>query len=268
MEMEHILSRECLSADFLSPYAAANLNDNQRFLPKDVQSALERVLASQEFCKAQRTSRLLRFLVEKALADDVRETSEYAIGIAVFDRDSATYSTGDDPIVRVQIGRLREKLRAYYAAVGANTDLKFYIPVGSYMPVIEHTAIPQLPFLHNRLAVAPLLHFSKDPDAAGFTHGLNEELMFQLFSKFGPKVLSHSLAATPAVTPRGIQHLLEGSIRVDGELIRASLRLTDVGVGCIAWSEQFDCRRPLGISIQEQLSTAICSALQQYFSYD
>ncbi|MEC5218929.1 hypothetical protein RCH09_003904 [Actimicrobium sp. GrIS 1.19] len=102
-----------------------------------VRAALAEILASAGFARAQRMQELLRFLVEKQMTGAVRETSEYAIGIEVFERDAATYSTCEDPIVRVQIGRLREKLRHYYATAGAQTTLRFAIPVGSYMPTIS-----------------------------------------------------------------------------------------------------------------------------------
>ncbi|MGS0740514.1 hypothetical protein ACVBEF_01555 [Glaciimonas sp. GG7] len=251
------------------------------FLPDDVQSALASLLSSKGFYKSQRSSRLLRFLVEQALAGDARETSEYAIGISVFDRDVATYSTGDDPIVRVQIGRLREKLKIHYATPNAHTDLdtdlKFSIPAGSYMPVIEKKTDPTLhlkmPFSDNLLIVVPLRILSPDvqstascPTPSMCTNGLNEELTFQLFHTFGDKVIPHTFGSAAVIRPK-VGHLLEGSIRVDGDLIRASLRLIDVSAGCIVWSEQFDDNLPFGISSQEHLAMAICHALRKYLSH-
>jgi hypothetical protein len=55
-------------------------------------------------------ARLLIFLVNKTMTGAERETSEYAIGIEVFDKDPATYSTYEGSVVRVQIKRLRCKL--------------------------------------------------------------------------------------------------------------------------------------------------------------
>jgi TolB-like protein len=234
--------------------------------PEDVKAALARVLDSADFCKAQRTSRLLRFLVEKSLAGAVRETSEYAIGIDVFDRDPGSYSTGEDPIVRIQMGRLREKLKVHYAAAGARSDLRIVIPIGSYMPRITRT--PQAPGPAGDgglLAVLPLTYLSPDPQGVAFTHGLSEELSFQLFKRFGHQVVAHTFPADAALMGAGRQRL-EGSIRIDDGRIRASLRLVDAAAGSIAWAEQFDRTGPCAIAMQEELAIAVCGALKQHFS--
>ncbi|MGS0740756.1 hypothetical protein ACVBEF_02805 [Glaciimonas sp. GG7] len=256
------------NTSFMPPFAAISSNTGELLLPVEVQSALNHVLGSNVFRKARTMSRLLRFLVEKALSGDARETSEYAIGIGVFDRNCATYSTCDDPTVRVQIGRLRDKLAAYYADAGAHTDLRFIIPVGSYMPKIQkattHAAAKPQNYL---LAVMPLLHLSQDPQGAAFTDGLNEELTCQLFKTFGDKVVTHKYVGPATVIPSGVRHLLEGSIRVSGDLVRASLRLIDASVGCIAWSEQFDYGGPFGIAVQEQVAVGVCGGLKGYFSH-
>ncbi|KAF3998445.1 hypothetical protein [Glaciimonas immobilis] len=236
------------------------------FLPKDVHLALSLVLASQEFHKAKRTSRLLRFLVEKSLTGEVRETSEYAIGIGVFDRDPATYSTDHDPIVRVQIGRLREKLKAYYAVKGAHTDISFDIPLGSYMPLIHKTVVPDIvgpP--ESLLTVVPLLSVSSDTQGAVFTSGLTEELTFQLFKMFGTKIVPPLFYGVSDLASPKKRHLLEGSIRVEGVFVRAALRLIDVEKSSIAWAEQFDHKGPLLISAQQELASKMCMALKLHF---
>jgi TolB-like protein len=240
--------------------------------PADVRQALAQLLASKEFCKAQRTSRLLRFLIEKELAGEVNETAEYAIGIEVFDRDPVAYSTAEDPIVRVQVGRLRDRLKVYYASSGAKAKLRFSIPIGSYMPIISRHdgGESQYPRAH-LLGVAPLTNFIHDDNGVAFVHGLNEELSHQLFKAFGQKIVSHTfalpLAAPMPRVPAGtsVSHVLEGSVRANGDLIRTSIRLVDAAAGCIAWSEQFDRRAPFSIDLQEEVAVAVCDALKVYF---
>jgi TolB-like protein len=239
--------------------------------PTDVRQALAQLLASKEFCKAQRMSRLIRFLIEKELAGEVNETGEYAIGIEVFDRDPVTYSTAEDPTVRVQVGRLRDRLKAYYATSGAEAGLRFSIPMGSYMPIISrHEGESPYPRAH-LLGVAPLTNFILDQNGVAFTQGLNEELSHQLFKAFGQKIVSHTFtvphaapaARIPAAT--SVSHVLEGSVRANSGMIRTSMRLVDAAAGCIAWSEQFDRRDPFSIDLQEALAVAICNALKLYF---
>src|SRR4051812_48017839 len=81
-----------------------------------IREACEEILESNAFTKAHRMRRLFRFLVEQAVAGENRNTNEHTIGIEVFDREASAYMPGEDPIVRVQIGRLRQRLNAYYAA--------------------------------------------------------------------------------------------------------------------------------------------------------
>lgn len=245
----------------------------------EVQATIESILASSMFLKAPRMSRLLRFLVEKTISGAVRETTEYAIGIEVFDRDTSTYNTSEDPIVRVQVGRLREKLKAYYATVGSGSDIEISIPIGSYMPVIRRMSAVDTDFKQCRmLAIHPFKCISHHGDGVHFTQGLNEELLHQLFKAFGKIIVSHSFFTSgdadkegwtlKNVSGAGVNHLLEGSVRIDAERIRASIRLVDVSVGCIAWSEQFDRNIFFAIALQEELASSICGALKRFFCHE
>lgn len=242
----------------------------------EVQTALELILASSMFVNAIRRSRLLRFLVEKALSGSVRDTSEYAIGIEVFDRDPSAYSTSEDPIVRVQVGRLREKLKAYYATLGAGSDIEISIPIGSYMPVIRRMNVVDTGCKqYSMLAIHPFKCISYHGDGVSFTQGLNEELMHQLFKAFGKIIVPHSFFKSGNVyiesrtvkndSNAGANHVLEGSVQIDAESIRISIRLVDASVGCIVWSEQFDRSIFFAIAHQEELASSICGALKRFF---
>jgi len=97
-------------------------------VPEAVWPAVRQMLGSPLFARAPRMCHLLSFLVDKKLTGKEREITEYAIGLDVFRRDARLYGTLIDPVVRVQVGRLRGRLAAYYAA--ART--------GSYIPSIGH----------------------------------------------------------------------------------------------------------------------------------
>lgn len=95
-----------------SAYAVPEL-----FVREEVERVLAQLLASPLFAKSRRMGGLLRFLVEHDLQFSNIALTEHAIGIAVFRRDPAVYCTGDNPVVRVQVGRLRRKLASYYATL-------------------------------------------------------------------------------------------------------------------------------------------------------
>ncbi|MEB0140182.1 MULTISPECIES: hypothetical protein [unclassified Undibacterium] len=242
----------------------------------EIRAALAQVLDSAPFVKSRRMCLLLRFLIEKQLANAIRDITEYSIGIEVFERDPASYNTGEDPIVRVQIGRLREKLKAFYATMGHNVNLHITIPLGHYMPVIRRSAVRVAEIKHrHRLAAFPLKYLSDNSAGVCFTEGLSEELSHQLFREFGDKIVSHTFARqynihegdmADAGLQAGVSHFLEGSIRVEGHFIRTSFRMLDAKAGCIAWSIQCDHQAAFSIHLQEAVASSVCASLEQYFA--
>ena len=102
---------------------------------KLVAEELECVLHSHEFAASERSSMLLRYLVEHSLDNGDHQIKERTIGVEVFGREAA-YDTGKDAIVRVSANGVRKRLLAYYS----NPDLtrepgsvEIHLPLGSYM---------------------------------------------------------------------------------------------------------------------------------------
>src|SRR3954470_5144645 len=80
----------------------------------EVREELDRLLDDAAFRRAPTHSRLLRYLVERKTAGDDGALCEAGIAMAVFQRDPASYDAETDPIVRVSIGRLRDRLAKHY----------------------------------------------------------------------------------------------------------------------------------------------------------
>lgn len=243
----------------------------------EARAACESILGSDMFLNSPRMSRLLNFLVEKAISEAVRETSEYAIGIEVFDRNPARYNTGEDPIVRVQVGRLRVKLKNYYASLGSGADVEVVIPLGRYMPIFRRKHVTTIDLTQKSLfAIYPFRCLSRHEDIECFTHGLYDELTHRLYKTFGRIVVVNQSStaeggddekrAVADVRCERADHRLEGSVHVDAERIRTSVRLIDIATGCVTWSEQFNRNASLAIAHQEELASSICNALQNFLS--
>ncbi len=234
----------------------------------DVEVALARLLGSEVFAKARSMCRLLQFLIDQHFLE--RKIKEHEIGVAVFGRDPLSYHTLDDPIVRVQVGRLRERLKTYYATVGRQAGVEIAIPVGSYMPVIRRLSVGSVKLgQRHMLAVRPVRHIGAASPDADFACGLSEELSDRLFQEFGNKIVAHTFSPAGAdgiASQQQISHVLEGSVRLEGGVMRASFRLVDALAGGIAWSRQFDRRAPFAIALQEELAQAVCASLQDYFT--
>ena len=84
-----------------------NLTDAQA-----VRAEMERVLASSRFAESHRLSRFLRFLVEHAVTGGP-PLDERLIAAEVFGRP-ASFVPQLDPVVRVELRRLRAALLEYY----------------------------------------------------------------------------------------------------------------------------------------------------------
>ncbi|HTT63639.1 MAG TPA: malectin domain-containing carbohydrate-binding protein [Bryobacteraceae bacterium] len=97
---------------------------------------LAAILASPSFARAQRLVKLLEYICEKHFAGRDTELCEYSIATEVLGRP-ADFDPGEDAIARVEIHRLRKKLREYYTAEGSRQPLKIIIPPGMYTPVFR-----------------------------------------------------------------------------------------------------------------------------------
>lgn len=97
-----------------------------------IRGQLARILASPEFVNSARMREFLRFVVEASLSgeDPPKET---VIGVEVFGR-APGYDSGQEPIVRVEARRLRDKLQQYYARHSAHDEVFITLPKGDYTP--------------------------------------------------------------------------------------------------------------------------------------
>ncbi len=104
-----------------------------------VREQLERMLASKTFAGSQRSSVLLRFVVEETLQGRAAYLKEYALGAQALGR-GADFDPRADPIARVEASRLRSRLELYYATEGSRDTVAITLPKGGYAPVFaEHT---------------------------------------------------------------------------------------------------------------------------------
>ncbi|MBB5058044.1 TolB-like protein/Tfp pilus assembly protein PilF [Granulicella aggregans] len=90
---------------------------------------VERIVRSKVFSAASRSQAFLRYVIENSLANSAPK--EFAIAVDVFERGT-DYDSAVDATVRVEAGRLRTRLREYYAEEGQDDRLYIEIPKGSY----------------------------------------------------------------------------------------------------------------------------------------
>src|SRR4051812_5832538 len=102
-------------------------------------AALNAVLESKEFSRAPALAKLLKYLCEKTFDGRVHEIKEFSIATEVYGRNQ-NFGERRDSVVRVEVSRLRKRLKNYYADEGAHHTLRIVIPSGTYQPEFEAIA--------------------------------------------------------------------------------------------------------------------------------
>ena len=103
----------------------------------DIEAALERIVHSQTFDGAARLSELLTYIVNQHLANPSKKLPAKTIAFDVYKREPDPGSNSEN-IVRVDAGRLRRRLKEYYAGPGKNDGLRILIETGGYTPTFKY----------------------------------------------------------------------------------------------------------------------------------
>jgi serine/threonine-protein kinase len=249
--------------------------------PSAIREHLAKVLSSPPIVGAERLSGLLRFIVEETLNGRGTQLKEARIGLDVFGRKADSYDPAIDPIVRVQMGRLRSKLRAYYAGPGITDRVRIDVPVGSYIPTFTaHVSATHVASAHEptqpstdvpRIAVLPIVNMSPDPDNQYFCDGLTEELINHLALIPQLRVVARTSSFQFKDAARDIRDVgrlldvskvLEGSVRKAGDRVRVTVQLINVSDGCHLWSERYEGDLSDIFAIHERISAAVQRSLQ------
>src|SRR5437764_6785415 len=96
-----------------------------------IRAQIDRVTQSKTFENSEVHRRLLQYLAEKTLAGDADRLKEYAIGLEAFGKPP-TYDPKQDSIVRLQVGRLRQKLAVYYQSEAQGDPILLKLPKGAF----------------------------------------------------------------------------------------------------------------------------------------
>ena len=111
---------------------------------RELLGEVERILHSDTFRNSEGLRRLLRFLAERTAAGEADQLKEYTIGVDGLGKPP-TYDTHHDAAVRIQVGRLRQKLAEYYHTEGKHDELIIELPKGQFKLICEQRPAPELP---------------------------------------------------------------------------------------------------------------------------
>ncbi len=121
------------------------------------------------------------------------------------------------------------------------------------------------------VAVLPLANESGDAKEQYFSDGISEDLITALSQFPGLKVIgrtsafqfrdskedSHSIGAK-----LGVAHLVEGSVRRSGDVVRVSAELINTEDGSAQWSERYDRPYKDLFALQDEITRAVAGALR------
>ena len=121
------------------------------------------------------------------------------------------------------------------------------------------------------IAVLPFANESGDASQQYFSDGISEDLITALsqfrslrvigrtssFQFRDPKEDSRSIGAK-----LGVAHLLEGSVRRSGDVVRVSAELINSGDGSAQWSERYDRPYKDLFALQDEITRAVAGALR------
>ncbi|MGI9221462.1 MAG: hypothetical protein ACR2QS_10575, partial [Woeseiaceae bacterium] len=124
---------------------------------------------------------------------------------------------------------------------------------------------------HVSIAVLPFADMSPDQDQEYFSDGISEEILNGLAklktikvagrtSAFAFKGRNEDLREIGAAL--GVAHVLEGSVRKDGNKLRITAQLIKVSDGFHLWSETYDRELSDVFAVQDEISAAIVNELQ------
>ena len=124
------------------------------------------------------------------------------------------------------------------------------------------------------IAVLPFADVSASHDQAYFADGLSEEILNALGRSSGLRVIGRTSSFSfkgknddvrHVAATLGVQNILEGSVRREGNRLRITAQLVDATSGSQLWAETYD--RTLGdvFAIQKQIADSVASTLQVTF---
>ena len=101
-----------------------------------IEKELKQILASRLLESKKQACNFLTYTVTETLAGRGDKITQYAIAVDALGKPSDFCPT-DSPAVRVEAGRVRKLLEAYYTSEGQHSTVKIVLPSGSYQPVFE-----------------------------------------------------------------------------------------------------------------------------------
>lgn len=250
-------------------------------LPQEmVKRHLRNLLASRLWSGSPRLARFLSYCVHATLEGRGGDVNQYSIGVDVFDKPD-TFDPSVDPVVRVEAGRLRQKLLRYYSEDGSGELVRINFPPKGYQVHFSlangdrrapqpdpAVAVPQRSL---RLAILPFQDLTPGRDESSFCEGISIELTAALSALDEVRLISRratekyrdmAIDLEEIGRDLGADAVVEGSVRKSGDTLRLGAELNSTADGYVLWAGSYQTPRGSRLQVEESMARAIADAIK------
>ena len=188
--------------------------------------------------------------------------------------ESTPEATAGQPEIISEPPKQAVPRRALYGAI---VIILIIAAVGWFRSEAPLPAQPKLANSANSIAVMPLIDLSPETDYTYFSDGITDEILNRLARVQGLLVAARTSSfafknsessVTEIGDALGVESILEGSVRKDGERVRISVQLINAETGFQLWSETYERELSNVFAIQNEISHEIADALELTLASD
>jgi TolB-like protein/cytochrome c-type biogenesis protein CcmH/NrfG len=173
---------------------------------------------------------------------------------------------------------LTSRINAARKAIGDSGDQQILIRtfhrkgfrfVGALHP--DTDAAPAVPLADRpAIAVLPFTNMSGDPEQEYFSDGISEDIItalsklrwFLVIARNSSFIYKNkSVHLSQIATELGVRYVIERSVRKDGDRVRITAQLNDVGTGSHLWAERYDRSLADVFAVQDEITEAVVAAI-------
>src|SRR4051812_20288146 len=128
-----------------------------------------------------------------------------------------------------------------------------------------------LPLDRPAVAVLPFTNMSGEPEQEYFSEGISDDIItalsklrwFYVIARNSSFVYKGKAVHLKQIAEElGVDYVVEGSVRKDGDHIRITAQLNDVTTGSHLWAERYDRNLADVFAVQDEITQAVVAAIQ------
>ncbi|GAA5185724.1 adenylate cyclase [Niveibacterium umoris] len=236
------------------------------FTPEQIRQQVAAMVASEGFVASQRSRRLLEFLTEETLAGRGERLKGFYIACEFLGR-GADFDPLVDPIVRIEMGKLRRALELYYLTAGRGDAIRVALAKGNYQPQFlsaqeepAHDEVAPVqdgqPLLGRASVVLRCAAVQAGGVASDFAGGLAHQLAALLNRLDDVYVLAAELEDAASA-----RFLLTANVRGDTQRLRVAVQLEDRLQGLQVWADTYTEAADDLFALEDELARRIVNRI-------